>query len=89
MKSPATARALTTKQQCLLDYIRQCLATEHHWPTKKQAAHDFGITPNAVDCALKFIEKKGHISRNAWGKPMLAGCTVWVYPLGSNTPVTP
>lgn len=67
-----TPAALTRRQQQVLDYIATALVAEHHWPTNAQLAADFNITTNAASCCLKLIERKGHITRNARGKPMLA-----------------
>lgn len=74
--------ALTTNQQCLLDYVAQCLVTEHHWPTIRQIAADFGVANNAAGERMAALEKKGAICRNAQGKLMLArhGVAVHLFP---------
>ena len=70
--TPTATTALTKRQQQVLDYIATALVVEHHWPTTAQIATDFGVHTNAALGHLKLLERKGHITRNARGKPMLA-----------------
>ena len=63
----------TTLQQAVLTYIAKCLEVEQHWPTARQIAEDFGwLSINAANEHTLRLERAGHITRNAHGKPMLA-----------------
>jgi repressor LexA len=55
---------LTTRQQELLDFIREKIDGRGYGPTVREIGEKFGIrSPNGVMCHLKALEKKGVITR--------------------------
>lgn len=56
-------RNLTEQQQRILDYIVRCIKYRHSAPTRIEIAESFGFSsPNAAQCHLKALEKKGRIA---------------------------
>lgn len=54
---------LTSKQQRLLDYLREKIAAEGASPSLRQAAADLGVSHAAVARTLKLLEEKGLVRR--------------------------
>ncbi|ADC72323.1 transcriptional repressor, LexA family [Thioalkalivibrio sp. K90mix] len=54
--------SLTARQQAILDYISETVATQGTAPTRSEIARAFGFrSPYAAECHLKALEKKGAI----------------------------
>lgn len=56
-------KQLTSRQQRLLDYLREKIAAEGTSPSLRQAAADLDISHTAVAQTLKVLEKKGFVGR--------------------------
>lgn len=57
-------RGLTTKQQQVLDYIRQSIRERGYPPTLREIGSRFGIkSTNGVNDHLKALESKGYLTR--------------------------
>jgi repressor LexA len=54
---------LTSKQQQLLDYLRQIIDRKGQAPSLRHAAADLGVSHAAVAQGLKVLESKGYIKR--------------------------
>lgn len=58
------ANKLTTKQQAILNFIRDHIQDKGFPPAIRDICDAFGISsPNGVMCHLKALQKKGHINR--------------------------
>lgn len=54
---------LTEKQQAVLDFISEYIAENSFPPTRMEICAQFGYaSPNAADCYLKELVKKGYIT---------------------------
>ncbi|MFW6081069.1 MAG: transcriptional repressor LexA [Desulfosalsimonas sp.] len=56
-------KQLTSRQQRLLDYLREKIAAEGTSPSLRQAAADLDISHTAVAQTLKVLEKRGFVGR--------------------------
>ncbi len=56
--------SITEKQQKFLDYLKDNLTTEGKAPSLRQAAHDLGVSHNAIAQFFTQLEKKGIIERD-------------------------
>lgn len=69
--------ATTARQQAVLDYIVQCIEVEHRFPSYTDIAEDFGFaSATAASDHVARLEKKGHLTRSAKGRLILAGFDV-------------
>lgn len=59
-------RDLTSRQQEVLDFIREKIVTRGYGPTVREIAETFNIrSPNGVMCHMRALERKGFIHRTA------------------------
>lgn len=59
-------KALTERQQAILDFIRESIVSNQRPPTLREMMKRFGIaSTNGVVCHLDVLEAKGKISRDA------------------------
>ncbi len=57
---------LTTRQQAIYDFIRECMISRGYGPTVREIGLQMDIkSPNGVMCHLRALEKKGVIHRSA------------------------
>jgi repressor LexA len=54
-------KALTDKQQCIFDFIKETIEESGYPPTVREIGDRFGITAKGAYDHLKAIEKKGYI----------------------------
>ena len=56
---------LTSRQQEILEFIRETIVTRGYGPTVRETAVYFGLrSPNTAACHLRALEKKGVITRD-------------------------